>query len=305
VRRVMVGPGKSQSLELQMRPPETATAQDYTFVVQGIGSDGKPASELSVVVTLQEKIARTGLRATAQYTDNHGQPGETFSFRLTVFHAADQNRSVAFSAQSPADWDVTYKAGSELRQVTAFVVKGASSEDVTVDIAAPQRVNGGSYTITFRASAGQDIAEIPFNIAIVGKPGVSLTTANGQLNANATIDKDTTITLLVKNSGSAPLEGVNLTSSKPEGWDVTFSPDKIDLLPVGDTTQVNVSMKPSNKVLAGDYLLSMSAATSQVSDSKDIRVTVETPTTWGIAAVIAIVVVLGGLALIFARFSRR
>jgi uncharacterized membrane protein len=306
VLRVMVGPAKSQALELQIKPADTAAAGNYGFTVQTIAKDGKVAAELKLSVGLEDRVAPTGLRLSTQYPENRGQPGTTYSWRVTLNNDAEKERVVNFSASLPQGWDIAFKAGYDNRQITNLSVAGASPVDVNIDIITPSKAEAGDYTLTLRVSAEKDVAELPLKITLIGNTKISLTTATGQLNANATVDKETTLTLNVANTGTAPVTGIAMSSSKPDGWTVAFSPEKIEQLPVGETTQVNVTLKPGSKVLAGDYMVSMSAyVAGGTSDNKEIRVTVETPTTWGIAAIVAIVVVVGGLALIFARFSRR
>jgi uncharacterized repeat protein (TIGR01451 family) len=304
VRSVMVRPNSVLSVDFQVKSPATAATQEYTFNVQAVSKAGASAS-LRLVVALQDKPAVAGLSATTQYPESRGQAGSTYSYRITIKNDADADRTVAFAADLPAGWDATFKAGYENRQVTSFPIKANSESDVTMDITTPSKADAGDYNVIFRAAADNEEVKLPLKITLIGNYKVSLTTASGQLSTKATTDQETKLTLVVRNTGTAPLTGVSLSSSHPDGWDITFSQDKIDTIPVGESVQVNAILKPSSKVLAGDYMVTMSAYTGQTTDSKDIRVTVETPTSWGIAAIVAIVIVLGALALIFARFSRR
>jgi len=305
VRRVMVAPGKSQSIDLQLKPPETAQSQDYSLVVRARDQAGRVVGELRLAVALQDKVVSTGLRMTTQYPESRGQAGNTFSFRVTLSNDAEQDRPVNFAAVAPKGWEVTFKPAYESRQLTTMSMKGGSTQDITVDVAAPQKIEAGDYKVVVQASADKDRVELPLKVTIVGSYGLSLSTATGQLNARATVNSETKLTLVIRNTGTAVLQNVSFSAYKPDGWEVTFNPDKIDQLPVGESVQVNASLKPSSKALAGDYMVTINANASQTSDSKEIRVTVETPTTWGVVAIGAIIVVLGGLGLVFARFSRR
>lgn len=305
VRSVMIEPGKSRSVDLQVKPPENATAQDYTFIVKATNANGVVVNDLPMTVRLQEKTSKGGLKFTTDYPNLRGQPGDSFSFRFDLANQSDQDRVVNFEATTPKDWTVTFKPGYESRQITSLPLKGNASQTITMDVSAPRRLDAGEYKLVVRAIADSDRVEVPLSIIVAGNPSLSLGTASGQLNARATVDAESKMTLIVKNTGSALLQNISLSASKPDGWDVNFNPDKIESLPVGQTTEVNVTLKPSNRALAGDYLVTMTASSGQASDSKDIRVTVETPTTWGFAALGAIGIVVVGLGLIFARFSRR
>jgi len=305
IRSVMVAPGKSQQVDFQVRSPDGAKAQDYAFVLKALGADGSVLSQLRVTVTLTEKPATAGLKLTTQYPESQGQAGNTITFRVTVNNDASEDRSVNLAATAPKDWQVTFKPAYESRQVNVISMKGGSTQDLDVDIAVPRLTDAGEYPVTVRAAADRDHAETTLKVTVTGNMSLSLTTSSGQLSTTAAIDSPTKMTLLVRNTGTASLKNISLSAGSPDGWEVTFDPQKIDDLPVDQVAQVNATIKPSSKALTGDYMVTMTASAGSTSDSKDIRVTVETPTTWGWVAVAAIAVVIGGLAYTFARFSRR
>jgi uncharacterized membrane protein len=305
VRQVMIEPGKSQSVDLELKPPKNAQAQDYTFDVKAVSQDGTAVKDLPLVVTLQDKTSKTDLKMTTDYPDLKGPASNSFTFNLSVTNDSDQDRTVNFDTTVPQDWQVTIKPSYQSTQVSSISMKANGNQSIDVTVTPPHDVPAGTYPIAMRASTGSDTAQIPLNVVIVGNDAVSLDSASGQLNTQATVDSPTKFSLVVKNTGSSPLQNVSVSASTPNGWDVSFNPAKIDTLPVGQSTQVDATIKPGPQALAGDYMVSMTASAGSVSDSKDIRVTVETPTTWGFAAVGAMAVVIIGLGLVFARYSRR
>jgi uncharacterized membrane protein len=305
VRRIMIEPSKYQSLDLQLKQPDNVRPGEYVFIVKVTNQDRVTMKELRLVVIVQEKTSKGGLKFTTDYPNVRGQPGNSFSFRFDLANQSDQDRVVNFEATTPKDWEVVFKPGYESRQISSLPLKGNASQMINVDVSTPRRIEAGEYKLVVRAVAEHDRVEVPLVITIVGSPSLSLNTATGNLNTRATIDSPSKLTLVLKNTGTALLQNVSLSSYKPDGWEITFDPDKLDMLAVNESKEVNVTIKPSNRALAGDYMVSMTASSGQASDSKDIRVTVETPTTWGLAAIAAIAVVVLGLAYVFARFSRR
>lgn len=303
LKKIMVAPSKTQSLEFQVKSPEDAKSQDYSFVVQALKSN-QVVAQLRLTVSLIDKPSK-GMKLSTQYPQLRGQAGSSFSFKVDLSNDIDQDRSINFSATAPEGWEVTFKPAYESKQVSTVRVKGNNTQGMDVDVSVPQKTEAGDYSIIIQASAEGDRAELPLRVTIVGSSKLSLSTPSGQVSTRASVDSPGKLTLSVKNSGTAPLKNIALSASRPEGWDVTFNPEKIEQLAVDQTVQVNATIKPSNKALAGDYMVTITASGLQASDSKDIRVTVETPTTWGWVAVGAIVAVLGGLGFIFWRFSRR
>lgn len=305
VRRVMVEPEKSLSFELQVKPPENVSAGEYTFTVKATNQDRVQLKDLKLVVVMKEKTGKGGLKFTTDYPNVRGQPGNTFNFRFDLVNQAEQERTVNFEATAPKDWEIVFRPGYESRQISSLPLKGGASQTINVDISSPRRIEAGDYKFVVRAIADNDRVEVPLAITIVGTPSLSLNTATGQLNTRVSVDSPSKMTLVLRNTGTAPLQNVTFSSYKPDGWEVTFEPDRLDTLAVGETKEVNATIKPSNRALAGDYMVTITASGNQASESKEIRVTVETPTTWGLAAVGAIALVVLGLAFVFARFSRR
>lgn len=305
VKQVMVEPGKTLSVNLQLTAPDgAATDQPYSFTVKATNGD-QITKELRLTVTLKAKESKSGLKLDTQYPNLRGSADNTFSFKLTLTNQSDQDRTVNLDAVTPEGWLVAFKPTYESKQVQSFSLKGNGSQSIDVDVTPARRAEAGTYQIVVRASADSDQAEFPLSVVIVGKPSLSLTTASGNLAVKASSDSTTSVDVVITNNGSAPLQNISLSAFKPEGWEAKFTPDKIDELAVGQTVNATLSLKPSTRALAGDYMVTLNASGSNASDSKDLRVTVETPTTWGWAAVGAIALIIIGLAGVFMRFSRR
>ena len=101
------------------------------------------------------------------------------------------------------------------------------------------------------------------------------------------------------------LENVNLTSTAPTGWNVSFDTPTIEVVEAGSTVEVTAHVTPSEDALTGDYVLTMRASTSETSDSAEFRVSVETSMVWGVVAVVILAAVLGVIGWIFRKYGRR
>ena len=97
-----------------------------------------------------------------------------------------------------------------------------------------------------------------------------------------------------------------MSSSAPSGWKITFEPQKIAEIPVGQEVQVTANLTPAEKALAGDYIVTVRAKPSGGANaSADFRITLVTSTLWGLVgvALIAVAVLVVGMAV--SRFGRR
>ena len=132
-----------------------------------------------------------------------------------------------------------------------------------------------------------------------------MSTPSGNLSFDAYANDEKTITLSVTNNGNVDLQNLNLTSSAPTGWEVTFDESTIDLLEAGSTKEVSAHVTPGEDVMTGDYVTTITVSTEETSDSAEFRVSVKTRTSWGMIAVGIILILVIFLARIFKKYGRR
>jgi len=114
------------------------------------------------------------------------------------------------------------------------------------------------------------------------------------------------VEITLKNTGSADSQNVTLSSSAPSSWKVSFDPERIETISAGKDAKVKMHVTPAANALSGDYMLTISANSSDgASTSQDFRVTVKTSTLWGIVAVLIIAVALLVAVLAIRRYGRR
>lgn len=134
---------------------------------------------------------------------------------------------------------------------------------------------------------------------------MELSTPSGNLSFDAYANDEKTITLSVTNNGNVDLQNLNLTSSAPTGWEVTFDESTIGLLEAGSTKEVTAHVTPGENVMTGDYVTTITVSTEETSDSAEFRVSVKTRTSWGMIAVGIILILVIFLARIFKKYGRR
>jgi uncharacterized membrane protein len=303
VKRVSLGTQKTESMDFQVKPPENVEPRPYNFTIKAV-SGGTDLSTLRLTVTMQDKPA-AGVKLVTQLPELRGPSKNKFVFKLDLTNEADEDRSIALSATAPQNWLVNIKPSFEDKQISAISLKANENKSLDVEVQPPDKAPAGDYDVKIQASAGESRAETALKVALTGTYEMTLNTDTGRLNAKATSGQTSPFTLVVANTGTAALQRVALSSSKPEGWEVKFEPDTIQQLEPGGQQQVAVSLKPTANAIAGDYSLSVTASNPQASKSVDIRTTVETPTVWGWLGAAIIVLVIAGLYGVFRVYGRR
>ena len=164
----------------------------------------------------------------------------------------------------------------------------------------------GDYVLTLEVSSGNLKASFDFKAVVTARYEFAMLTATGRLNTEAKAGEDTHFSILLVNSGSSAIENITFSSTKPEGWSITFTPDKVESLEAGLTKEVDVVISSPRKTIAGDYEVKLYAESKEFSpDSLKLRVTVLAPPIWAWIGVAILLVVIAGVGVVFWRLGRR
>jgi uncharacterized membrane protein len=184
-------------------------------------------------------------------------------------------------------------------------VESQGSQGLTLKVTPGVNPEIGTYDLTVTATGGGETVSVPLQIEITGTYTLTLTTPDGNLNADVKAGGTTRVQFVVTNSGTGPLQGVELSATAPANWEVTFEPSTIDLLPANQQETVAAVFKPAENAIAGDYVVTMNANADQASAQSDIRVTVKTSTLWGVIGILIAVAAIAILGFVFRRYGHR
>jgi len=301
VQSAYVEPDEIATVTLGLTPPADVKAAAYHFVL--VGEGGGERAELPLDVTIKENLPPK-LTLTVDLPTLRTSPTGSLSYSATLKNEGAKDLTVNLTSEPPAGFRVTFQLTGQ--DVTSVPVAAGQSKYLTIQARPYLDVNAGSYPFKVRAQGENVEASLDLVAEITGEVNMFVTSPDGRLSGQAYAGRDTPLKIVVRNTGSSQASSIQLGSSEPEGWSVTFDPSKIDALDAGQEQQVTATIRPSEKALAGDYMLTVSA-TAQDSGSKsaDFRITVLTSTLWGIVGVALIAVAVGVVGLAVTRFGRR
>ena len=176
-----------------------------------------------------------------------------------------ETRSYSLSAQSPSGWQVAFRPSGESTQVASIELEPGASQGLTVAVTPPDNVAAGEYTIPCSAISGSETLDMELSVTITEQYQMDLSTPDGLLSFSAQAGADSNVTLSITNNGNVAIENVNLTSSTPSGWNVSFDTPTVDVIEAGETAQVTAHVTPSDEALTGDYVVTITASTSETS----------------------------------------
>jgi len=308
VTGVAVPDGKTRTLSFSAEPEKGVGPGTYDFGIEGVTTDGKLKANYSITVASRERsrLGTEDIQITTSYPVLRGQTDATFEFSLDVNNKMDADRTFNLAAQAPEKWEINFKPGYEQKQISSLRIRGNSNQTVAVSVTPPKDTTAGEYPILVRISSGESKAEAKLMVVLTGIYKLEAATPTGILSTDAVTGKPTTVSLLVKNTGSAVNRNINLSSFKPENWKVEFKPEKLEALEPNQFKQVEATITPAATALVGDYSVGL-MVDGEKSSSKtvEMRVTVKAPTAWGWIGVGLIAVVIGGMGGLFAWLGRR
>ena len=298
--------GKTKTLSLILEPDKGITPGIYPFKFEAKTADGKFISNYTLSIDAQErKAGADNIQINAAYPVLRGQTDAKFEFSLEVTNKGDMERTFNLAAAGPEKWEINFKPAYEQKQISSIRVKEGQSQTVAVEVTPAQNAASGEYPVLVRISSGESKAEVKLTVNLTGTYRLDAGTPNGVLSLEAMAGKPVTFSLFVRNNGSAVNRNISFSSFKPENWETTFKPEKLEALAPGEMKQIEVTIKPGAQSLVGDYSVGIMTTGEKSDKTVEMRVTVKASSAWGWIGIGLILLVIVGLSILFVRMGRR
>jgi len=310
----LLGARESGTVEVIIKTPSETEEGDYMITVRAWGKQA-PEEKIDIRVMINVPLKEPKVELSPLYPRLEGIAGEEFVFEVEFAYRdveiTEEPRDFNLRTTAPKGWEVYMTPPYEKeKKVSAIRLKPAftAGNKLRVVVSAPfwPLPEPGEYKIILEAISGEVKGSVEFKAVVTARYYLVVVPVAERYNTDATAGEDNFFSVNVGNLGTAAINDIKLSSTKPEGWTIEFSPDKIDSIEAIDDQVIDVNIKPPSKTIAGDYVITLEASGKQTSSGEIyIRVTVETPTIWGWVGVGIILIVIAGLIVIFTRFSRR
>lgn len=293
IEEISVLPGESKSMNLKVDVPFEIDKGSYSFRVIA-----RNYTILRLTVNVSEK-GTLKTEFTSDQANMQGHSSSNFNFSTKLINQTGEKQLYALASNAPRGWSVIFKPNYQ--QATSVEIEPNQSKDISIEVKPPHHVKAGKYKIPVMASTSSTSAELNLEVDITGSYEMELTTPDGLLSTSITAGRKKRLDLVVRNTGSSELSNVRLSSSKPQGWEVSFDPDTIPFIAAGETARVEAEVKAYEKAIPGDYVVNLTAQTPEVNSRASFRVSVETSMLWGW---LGILIILGAIWLIYYLFRK-
>jgi uncharacterized membrane protein len=302
VAAAMPAPDSSVALQLRLDVPANAGMEAQTLTVKAEGQGNQVS--LPVAVALAKELPAK-LSVESKLPSLRGSPKSNFEYTLTIKNDSGRNLVASFTAAAPGNFETSFTEAYGSQELSSIPIDAGQSKDIKLKVRPPSTIDAGHFPVKVTVSAEDASAATELALDVVGQPQLQVSGRDGLLSARAVAAQQSSIPIVVTNTGSAPADNITLSANAPTGWKVSFDPASIDRLVPGKDAEVQALITPSDKSLAGDYQATIRAASRGVTASSQFRVTVATSTIWGMAGAgvigIALLLMLGAVA----RFGRR
>lgn len=302
VGAAMPAPDSSVALQLRLDVPQSADLSQQTLTVKAQGQG--TSTELPIAVSLAKELPAK-LSVSSSLPSLRGSPKSNFDYTLSIKNDSGRDLVTSFAAQAPANFETSFTEAYGSQELSSIPIKAGESKDIKLKVRPPSTVDAGHFPVKVTVKAEDASATTEVALDVVGQPQLQVSGRDGLLSARAVAGQQSSIPIVVTNSGTAPAENIALAATAPSGWKVTFQPSTIERLVPGKDSEVQALVTPSGKSLAGDYQTAIRATARGDSASGQFRVTVGTSTVWGMAGAgvigVALLLMLGAVA----RFGRR
>ena len=287
----------SVSFELRVDVPKEAPVgtTNLTVSAKGATSEVTLPVEVRLATDLPAKLS-----VTPQLPELRGTSKSTFEFQLSVKNESGKKVLVGLSSEVPQNWDGTYTEQYGSQELNALPLDPGQSKDVKLKVRPPNTVGAGKFKAVARTTAEDAVVTSELVVDITGQPKIDIAGPEGILSAKANAGVETSIPVVLTNSGTAPAEQIELSGTAPPGWKVNFEPKLVDRIPPNEKKEVQALITPTDKAVAGEYVTTVRAAARGESASQSFRISVATSTMWGVVGIgiigAALFVMMGAVA---------
>ncbi len=302
VAAAMVATNDSTSLQLRLDVPANAAMGTHNLTLTAKGT----ATELTlpIAVTLAKDLPAK-LSLEPELPSLRGTSKSSFEFQIKVKNDSGRNLVVALSAQAPQNFETSFTEQYGSQELSSVPIEAGQSKTVKLKVRPPSTIGANRYPVYVKATAEDATADSLVALEIVGQPKLTLAGRDGVLSARAEAGKEASIPIVISNTGTAPADEIELSSSAPSGWKINFEPKTVDRIAPNQNKEVQALVTPPEKAIAGDYAPTLTVSSRGETASQQFRIAVATSTMWGVVGAgiiaVALLIMVGAVA----RFGRR
>src|SRR6201987_3619290 len=201
VAAAMPAPDNSVALQLRLDVPAKSDLNTQTLTIK---ADGQGTSaNLPVEVSLAKELPAK-LTVTSQLPSLRGSPKSNFEYTLTIKNDSGRNLTASFAAQAPANFETSFTEAYGTQELSSIPIEPGQSKDIKLKVRPPSTIDAGHFPVTVTVKAEDASAMVDLALDVQGEPQLQVAGRDGLLSARAVAAQQSSIPIVVTNSGTAP-----------------------------------------------------------------------------------------------------
>ncbi len=229
--------------------------------------------------------------------------GEPFRYSATLKNGSGQARNYALAAKLPPGWIASFRTMGS--QVTSVHLEPGATQEVSIEISVSPNSKPEKYAIPVTAVSAADTLTLNLEAVLKGAYKIELSTPSGRLSEDVTEGSVEQIVCTIKNTGTLPLENVEMTAQTPPKWEVTFEPAKVERIDPSGSIDITARVRVPDKTIAGDYVSTFTAKNQHANADAIFRITVKTSLLSGWLGILVILLAAGLIYRLIKKYGRR
>jgi uncharacterized membrane protein len=301
--KVYLNSAVKTSLNVKFTTPSDENAGEYSpkLVLESDGFNKIVA--LSVTVLQEKKLYDLGLNS--PYPKKSAVIGRSIEYPVQLNNTGINKDVYDLSVIGlPEGWSYQFKESSSGSSISSVEVGSSSNKELTLQLNPSPDAELKEYPFTVQVSSVNVNKSLNVSVVLGGSYNANLKFDNLYLVVDAGVEGQ--VQVKVENTGSKELRSIELDAVKPEGWDVTVTPAKINILQPQMTGNFVIKIKSLPDTGVGDYMLKVKAKTAEIETKEEsVRVTVNRTSFMGYVGVALIFAAILFLAIVFKKFGRK
>src|SRR5262252_8194361 len=212
VGAAMAATNGSASLQLRLDVPANAPLGTETLTIAAKG--GETSASLPIAVTLAKDLPAK-LTVQAQLPELRGTAKSSFEYQIAVKNDSGKRLVVALAADAPRNFETSFTESYGSQELNAVPIEAGQSKDVKLKVRPPNTIGAGRYPVAMRATAEDATAKTDVYLEITGQPKLDIAGRDGLVSARAEAGRETSIPVVITNSGTSPADQIELSGSGP------------------------------------------------------------------------------------------
>lgn len=155
---VAVEAGKTETVEVEVRPPQGTAAGSYTVTVRAAAGEAAATTELTLEVSGQPELR---LSAPGGLLSGSVEAGKQTPLQLVLHNAGSAPaQNLRFSASQPRGWEIAFEPE------TLSTLPPGEEAEVQALVTAPTEAIAGDYMLTLRAEGEQASERAEFRVTV-------------------------------------------------------------------------------------------------------------------------------------------